>query len=233
VFPGVGSKTIGAATLAVVLAAAPTSVFALCQELTLDIRFAPSAGSSNNWCWAASGQMIMQILGEAPSVACQCRQAEAVLGVEGCCSPSSSCVPVEALPSRCDQPRWPAFIERPDLFAYDYRTTCDSLPGRQNDDSCEARPLPWTELVREICARRPVIASLRPPGSTKGHTVVVKGISSRPSPRVLVVDPARVCPLGRECEGELDESLWLSYEEYAAGWGGMVHWVDFFGIRKR
>jgi hypothetical protein len=63
--------------------------------------------------------------------------------------------------------------------------------------------------------------------------VVVKGFSTRPAPRVLVVDPMRVCPLARECEGELDEGLWLSYEEYAAGWGGMVHWVDFFGIRKR
>jgi hypothetical protein len=50
---------------------------------------------------------------------------------------------------------------------------------------------------------------------------------------VLVLDPGRICPLARECEGELDEGLWLSYEEYAAGWGGMVHWVDFFGIRKK
>jgi|SRR5262245_26300804 len=236
-FPWVRSKAIGVAALAVVLAAAPTSasasVLALCQELTLDIRFAPSAGRSNNWCWAASGQMIMQILGEAASVACQCRQAEAVLGVEGCCDASAACAPVDALPSRCDQPRWPAFIERPDLYAYNYRTTCDSLPGRQDDDACEAQPLPWTTLVREICERRPVIASLRPPGSIKGHTVVVKGISSRPVPRVLVVDPGRVCPLARECEGELDEGLWLSYEEYAAGWGGMVHWVDFFGITKK
>lgn len=235
-FPRVRNKTIGVAALAVVLAAAPTSawssVLAMCQERALEIRFSPSAGRSNNWCWASSGQMIMERLGEARSSACQCRQAEAVLGVEGCCAASPSCDPVDALPMRCDQPRWPAFVERPDLYAYDYRTTCDSLALRQDDDGCEAQPLPWRDLVGEICAGRPVIASLRPPGSMKGHTVVVKGISSRPAPRVLVVDPARVCPLARECEGELDEGLWLTYEEYAAGWGGMVHWVDFFGIRK-
>jgi hypothetical protein len=49
---------------------------------------------------------------------------------------------------------------------------------------------------------------------------------------VLVVDPMRLCPPGRDCEGELDEGFWLSYEEYATGWDGKVHWLDFYGIRK-
>jgi hypothetical protein len=233
VFPRVGSKTIGVAALAVVLAAAPTSVLALCQERTLEIRFVPSAGGSTNWCWAASGQMTMERLGVPASLACQCRQAELVNGVQGCCADADSCVPAAALPSTCDVPRWPGFIERPDLYVFDYQTTCDALPLRQNDDACGPSPLAWTALVSEICAGRPVIASLRPPGAVLGHTVVVKGFSTRPSPRVLVLDPKRICPLARECEGELDEGLWLSYEEYAAGWGGMVHWVDFFGIRKK
>jgi hypothetical protein len=78
-----------------------------------------------------------------------------------------------------------------------------------------------------------VIAALRPRGSGIGHLVVVKGFSTHPRPRVLVVDPARLCPHRRDCEGELDEGFWLSYEEYAAGWDGLVHWVDFYGIRKR
>jgi hypothetical protein len=233
VFPRVGSKTIGVAALAVVLAAAPTSVLALCQERTLDFRFAPAAGKSRNWCWAASGQIVMELLGEDPARACQCRQAEEVLGVDGCCEAASSCTPAETLPGRCDQPRWPPFVEKPEVYTFDYRTTCDELPGRQNDDACEAKPLGWTALVRELCSGWPVIASLRPRGSSVGHTVVVKGFSTHPSPRVLVVDPMRVCPSGRDCEGELDEGLWLSYEEYAAGWGGMVHWVDFFGIRRK
>ena len=85
----------------------------------------------------------------------------------------------------------------------------------------------------EICAGRPVIASLAPRGSSWGHTVVVKGFSTRPAPRVLVVDPMRLCPSGRDCEGELDEGFWISYDEYASGWGGIVHWVDFFGIRRK
>jgi hypothetical protein len=106
------------------------------------------------------------------------------------------------------------------------------LPERYNDEARDARPLGWRELTVEICAGRPVIASLRSRGSTKGHTVVVKGFSTRPHRRVLVLDPARLCPPGRDCEGELDEGFWLSYDEYVAGWNGLVHWVDFYGIKR-
>ena len=204
-----------------------------CQERVLSLRFSPPAGRANNWCWAASGQMIMELLGEAPRRACQCRQAEQVLGVTGCCVTPSSCLPADDLPARCDRPRWPAFVEKPDRYNFSYATTCDALPGRQNDDACEAQPMNWTALTAEICAGRPVIASLRSRGSASGHTVVVKGFSSRPYRRVLVVDPAKLCPAGRDCEGELDEGFWLSYDEYVAGWDGMVHWVDFYGIKRK
>jgi hypothetical protein len=216
-----------------VLAARSAQAHEACQERVLSLRFSPPAGRANNWCWAASGQMIMELLGEEPKKACQCRQAEHVLGVKGCCVTPSSCVPADELPAGCDRARWPAFVEKPERYAFSYATTCDGLAGRQNDETCASRPLAWDDLTAEICAGRPVIASLRPRGSARGHTVVVKGISSRPDRRVLVVDPSRLCPTGRDCEGELDEGFWLSYEEYVAGWDGMVHWVDFYGIRRK
>ena len=62
-----------------------------CQERTLSLRYSPQAGSY--WCWAASGQMVMELLGVEQSEACQCRQAEQVLGVAGCCATPGSCVP--------------------------------------------------------------------------------------------------------------------------------------------
>jgi hypothetical protein len=215
-----------------VLAAASATGREACQERILSLRFSPPAGRANNWCWAASGQMIMELLGREPQTVCQCRQAEQVLGVKGCCVTPSSCLPADELPARCDRPRWPAFVERPDAYGFDYKTTCDALAQRQDDEACADKPLGWTELTAEICAGRPVIASLRPRGSATGHTVVVKGFSTRPQRRVLVLDPSRLCPSGRDCEGELDEGFWLSYEEYAAGWDGRVHWVDFYGIRR-
>jgi hypothetical protein len=217
----------------VVLAAASAQAHEACQERVLSLRFSPPVGKANNWCWAASSQMIMESLGERPRNACQCRQAEQVLGVTGCCLTPSSCTPVDDLPARCDRPRWPAFVEKPERYGFDYITTCDALPGRQNDEGCDAKPLGWAALTAELCAGRPVIASLRSRGSSRGHMIVVKGFSTRPYRRVLVVDPMRLCPPGRDCEGELDEGFWLSYEEYVAGWNGMVHWVDFYGIRKK
>ena len=184
------------------------------------------------WCWAASGQMVMEWLGEAPEKACQCRQAEQVLGVTGCCVSPRPCLPAADAPSSCDEPRWPAFVERSEGYGFDYETTCDALPGRQDDDACDAKPLGWRELTAEICAGRPVLASFRSRGSVRGHMLVVKGFRARPSRRVLLVDPMRLCPPERDCEGELDEGFWLPYEEFAAGWDGRVHWVDFYGIRR-
>jgi hypothetical protein len=141
-------------------------------------------------------------------------------------------VPAADAPGQCDQTRWPAFVERPDRYRFDYKTTCDDLPARQDDDACEGRPLGWMQLAAEICAGRPVLAAVHARGSALGHLVVVKGFSTRPHRRVLVVDPKQLCPAGRDCEGELNEGFWLSYEEFAAGWDGRVHWVDFYGLRR-
>jgi hypothetical protein len=210
---------------------ASTSAREVCQERTLGLRYTPQVES--NWCWAASGQMVLELLGEEPEAACQCRQAEQVLGVAGCCAAPGACVPGDRLMPGCDEPRWPAFVERPDLYGFEYRTTCDELPDRQEDDACDAKPLGWYELAAEICAGRPVLAALHAPGSSRGHLVVVKGFSTHYGRRVLVVDPRRLCPPGRDCEGELDEGFWLSYDDYVTGWDGLVHWVDFFGLRRR
>jgi hypothetical protein len=223
-------------TLAIPLAllgAASASGREACQERTLSLRYTPQADGARNWCWAASGQMLMELLGGEPTDACQCRQAEEVLGVEGCCSGSGSCLPAAEVPAWCDEPRWPAFVEKPGRYAFEYRTTCDGLPEGLDDDACDAMPLGWYDLTAEVCKGRPVLAALRPHGSDVGHLVVVKGFSTHPRPRVLVVDPRRLCLPDRDCEGELDEGFWLPYEEYATGWGGLVHWVDFYGIRKR
>src|SRR5260221_13564688 len=80
-----------------------------CQERILSLRFSPPAGHANNWCWAASGQMIMELLGEGPKKTCQCRQAEQVLGGKGGCVTPSSCLPADESPGGADKPRSPPF----------------------------------------------------------------------------------------------------------------------------
>jgi hypothetical protein len=213
-----------------VLAGTPALGRDACQERTLSLRYSPQA--RDRWCWAASSEMVLEFLGEQSARACQCRLAQAVLGSTNCCAGPASCVPSADASVRCNEPRWPAFVERPGLYRFYYRTTCDALPNRQDDDGCEGRPIGWRDLADEICHGRPVIAVLRPRGSALGHAVVVKGVSTHPRRRVLVLDPASLCPSNRDCEGELDEGFWISYEEFAAGWDGRVHWVDFYGIRS-
>jgi len=218
--------------VAILVTSVPASAREACQERTLGLLYSPQASGAENWCWAASGQMVMEWLREQPEKTCQCRQAGQVLGVKGCCASSSSCLPAEDVPRECDEPRWPAFAEAPATYRYDYKTTCDGLPNRQDDLACEGKPLGWHDLANELCAGRPVLASFRSRGSPRGHMVVVKGFSTHPSRRVLLTDPRQLCPPGRDCEGEIDEGFWLSYEEFAAGWGGRAHWVDFYGIRR-
>jgi hypothetical protein len=214
------------------LVAAPVRAREACQERALSLAYSPQAGGARYWCWAAAGEMLMARLGAAADEVCQCRQAERVLRVDGCCAGARSCLPADRVPARCDAPRWPAFVERSDRYAFEYRTTCDDLPGRQDDHRCEERPLGWFELAAEICAGRPVLAAFHSRGSATGHLVVVKGFSTHGGRRVLVVDPRRLCPEGRPCEGELDEGFWVPYEEYVGGWDGLTHWVDFYGIRR-
>jgi len=181
-----GVALVGAA----VLTGTPALAREACQERTLGLRYAPQAGRS--WCWAASGQMVMEFLGAPAGRSCQCRQVQAVLGATGCCAAADSCVPASEVPPRCDEPRWPAFVERPQAYAFEFRTTCDALPGRQDDPGCDGSPIGWRALTVEICAGRPVIASFRIPGSAVGHTLVVKGFSTHGGRRVLLVDPARL-----------------------------------------
>lgn len=223
-------RRISTTAVAVLWLATSAAAREACQERSLSLRYAPQ--ESGAWCWAASGQMVMDWLGETAERTCQCRQAERLSGVTACCAPSGACVRAAEAPPGCDDARWPAFVDRPDLYRFQFKTTCDALPGRHADDACDAKPLGWQELAAEICAGRPVLAALRVAESPVGHVVVVKGISTRPYRRVLVVDPKQLCPRGRDCEGELDEGFWLSYDEFAAGWDGRSHWVDFHGIRR-
>ncbi|HEY7511954.1 MAG TPA: hypothetical protein VIG50_16970, partial [Vicinamibacteria bacterium] len=48
----------------IVLSATSAPAQPACQERVLGVRFSPQAGRANNWCWAAAGQMIMELLGE-------------------------------------------------------------------------------------------------------------------------------------------------------------------------
>src|SRR5690242_13114640 len=102
---------------------------------------------TNQWCWAGSGQMIMNYLG-ATRVS-QCDQANRRLGRSDCCD--------SPVPSACVKPGWPEF----EKYGFAYNTTSNSA-------------LSWSSLVSEINANRPMGFSWGWTGGG-GHMMVASG----------------------------------------------------------
>ena len=106
------------------------------------------------WCWAASGQMVMDYLGN--NVA-QCTQANNRFGRKDCCNSPT--------PSACVKGGWPEFGK----YGFTFATTSNAA-------------LPWTTLKREIansvrCGRRPFAFSWHWPKGG-GHMMVAIGYRS-------------------------------------------------------
>jgi hypothetical protein len=85
------------------------------------------------WCWAASGQMVMEFVepSQAPS---QCEQANNRFGYSDCCSSPT--------PAHCVKGGWPEFGK----YGFSYKTTSWS-------------PLTPTQLRSELIGQRPVAFS--------------------------------------------------------------------------
>ncbi|WNG18067.1 C39 family peptidase [Cystobacter fuscus] len=120
-------------------------VFSAANAGTLPVPLFPQ--ETNQWCWAGSGQMIMNYLG-ATRVS-QCDQANRRLGRSDCCN--------SPVPSACVQPGWPEF----EKYGFAYNTTSNSA-------------LSWSSLVSEINANRPVGFSWGWTGGG-GHMMVASG----------------------------------------------------------
>ncbi len=92
------------------------------------LNMALKAQEANFWCWAASGEMIMEKLGASIT---QCDEANKRFGREDCCISSTS--------DDCDRGGWPEFEK------YGY------LAERTNDEA-----LSWEEVKKQIdCQKAP------------------------------------------------------------------------------
>jgi hypothetical protein len=120
---------------------------------------------TDQWCWAASGQMVTGFLQHEVS---QCLQANNALGLSGidcCASPMSD---------ECVQPAWPEFGK----YGFNVQRTSNQA-------------LTWAELTSQIsCKNNPVAFSWGWTGGG-GHMMVVRGysVSRRGARYVYVNDP--------------------------------------------
>lgn len=175
----------------------------------LDVTLHPQ--ETSRWCWAASGQMVMDYLGHDVS---QCIQANNRFNRNDCCTIDLCPLPTEAAPPDTDPcdcvcGGWPEFNK----YGFTFNTTNDA-------------PLGWDQLKKQIsegpspCKGRPFCFSWHHAG-IGGHMMVVKGYFSLAGTNyVVILDPWSPC-IG-------DERI-LTYDTYVSP-PNKTHWNDYYDI---
>src|SRR6476661_3690705 len=108
---------------------------------------------TNNWCWAATTQMLAEHFGIATT---QCALANHRFGKTGCCTPQNAGA---ACPKTndCNMPGWPEL----DFVGLKFSETGTALS--------------WGKVRKQIfCARKPMGYAYGTPGVV-GHVLVIKG----------------------------------------------------------
>jgi hypothetical protein len=169
---------------------------------------------TSNWCWAASGQMIMDYLGHNVP---QCTQANNRFGRSDCCNIDLCPPPTEAPHydkyrncDNCACGGWPEF----DKYGFTFKRT-------------HGAALTWDQVREQLsnqpcCKKRPFAFSWGWIGSSTGHMMVAKGyVTLNGVNYVDILDPWSPC-VG-------DERL-ITYDFYVADPADHVHWDDFYDI---
>lgn len=155
------------------------------------------------WCWAASGQMVMDYLGHDVH---QCTQADNRFGRTDCCN--------QPVPDGCVQTGWPEFTK----YNFTYVKTSDA-------------PLTWETLKSEIstgnkCGNRPFCFTWKWTGpGGGGHVMVAVGyqtitLLTGPLDLVEIIDPLPV---------NQGTHKWISYSAYVSG-AYYAHWDDYYRV---
>jgi len=173
----------------------------------------PHPQETKNWCWAASGQMVMHYLGNNVS---QCTQANNRFGRTDCCN-IDLCPPPTEAPQynafgnciNCACPGWPQF----DKYGFTFKKTSGA-------------PLTWDQLREQIsnepyCKKKPFAFSWGWLGGG-GHMMVAKGyLTLAGTNYVVILDPWAPC-VG-------DESI-ITYNFYNADPTDHTHWDDYYDV---
>lgn len=165
------------------------------------------AQQTPNWCWAASGEMIMDYLGrEVP----QCLQVGNILA-ESSGSGSCDCCQ-KPRPGNCiDQRGWPDYDQ--------YEFYFSGKPGG----------LSWEELIDQIDSNKPVGFSWKWEDSGS-HYMVARGYIILNDIRMVVMnDPIP----WSECKCKGGSVKIISYRDYVEFPYRYTHWYDDYNITKK
>ena len=169
---------------------------------------------TRNWCWAASGQMIMDYLGHDVA---QCVEANNRFNRNDCCNidlcpPPTETVTYDAFGNcvGCPCGGWPEFNK----YGFDFKKTSNAA-------------LSWKDLREQIsnepnCKKRPFAFTWHWPGGG-GHMMVAKGyLTVGGTNYVVMLDPWAPC-VG-------DERI-ITYSYYVESAGHHTHWNDYYNIK--
>lgn len=158
---------------------------------------------TDNWCWAATTQMLAQHFQISVT---QCTLANHRFGVSNCCNPANTGQP-------CPKN---AACNKPGNLELDFA-------GLKFSTSATA--LSWDTLQKQIfCSKKPMGFAYGTPGVV-GHVLVIKGYITLSGTRYVVLnDPWSPC-VGQE--------RIITYEEYVDPAGSSTHWTTWFDIAKK
>ncbi|MDZ7743846.1 MAG: C39 family peptidase [Bacteroidota bacterium] len=158
---------------------------------------------TNNWCWAATTQMLAEHLGIFVT---QCDLANHRFGKTNCCDPKndgSACPKTDD----CNTPGW---------LELDYA-------GVKFNESGTA--LSWTDVRKQIyCSKKPMGYAYGTPGVV-GHVVVIKGyLTIGGTDYVVLNDPWSPCNGAERI---------ITYAQYENPAGSATHWSTWYNIEKK
>jgi hypothetical protein len=159
---------------------------------------------TDNWCWAATTQMLAQHFGI--TTVTQCALANQRFGRTDCCN-------LQVPNDRCKKD---ADCNRPGNLMLDE-------VGLKFSTTSTARS--WEDIRKQVfCAKKPMGYAYGTPGVV-GHVLVVKGYFSVGGTNYVVLnDP------WAPCDGE-ERSI--TYNEYVNPAGSSTHWTTWYDLDKK
>ncbi len=158
------------------------------------------------WCWAGSGQMVMDYLGNDVA---QCTQANNRFNRNDC--PCDQCGDGAVTSPPCVNGGWPEFGK----YGFDFERTSDTAVS-------------WSHLRADLsqqsnCRHTPIAYSWHWSGGG-GHMMVATGyVTLEGTNYVSILDPWAPC---------VGDAKIIPYTAYVSG-SGYTHWDDFHHIRPQ
>ena len=157
------------------------------------------AQETDNWCWAASGEMVMSFLGHDVA---QCVEANNRFGRNDCCN--------SQVPADCINGGWP----EPQKYHFTAAVTADA-------------PLTWAQVKEQIsCRNEPFAFSWHWPKGG-GHMMVVTGyVENVAGTNWVMINNPWPPPSALNVLGG-DQAL-ITYDDYVSSPNDHTHWNDYY-----